>query len=56
MKNGNTPGSDGLNVEFYKIFWQEIKDIIFESFIYAHDIGELSIDKKQGVIKLHSTF
>ncbi len=52
MKNGKTPGTDGLSVEFYKIFWQSIKDLVFESFLYAYDIGELSIDQKRGILKL----
>ncbi len=52
MKNGKKTGSDGLSVEFYKMFWQHIKDLVFESFIYSYDIGELSIDQKRGIIKL----
>ena len=52
MKNGKTPGTDGLTVEFYKMFWNDIKDLVFESFGFAYDIGELSIDQKRGIIKL----
>ena len=52
MKNGKTPGTDGLTVEFYKMFWKDIKDLVFESFGFAYDIGELSIDQKRGIIKL----
>ena len=52
MKNGKTPGSDGLSVEFYKLFWNSIKDLVFESFLYSYDLGELSIDQKRGIIKL----
>ena len=52
MKNGKTPGSDGLSVDFYKIFWNPIKELVFESFIYAYDLKKLSIDQKRGIIKL----
>ena len=52
MKNGKTPGSDGLSAEFYKIFWSSIKDLVFDSFIHAYNLGELSIDQKRGIIKL----
>ena len=52
MKNGKTPGNDGLTVEFYKMFWSSIKDLVYESFLFAYDIGELSIDQKRGIIKL----
>ena len=52
MKNGKTPGSDGLSVEFYKIFWHSIKDLVHDSLIYAYENGSLSIDQKRGLIKL----
>ena len=52
MKNGKTPGSDGFSVEFYKMFWTSIKELVLESFYFAYDLGELSIDQKRGVIKL----
>ena len=52
MKNGKTPGSDGLSVEFYKMFWSTIKDLVFESINYAMHSGHLSIDQKRGIIKL----
>jgi len=52
MKNGKTPGTDGLSVEFYKVFWKSIKDLVFESFIYGYNLGNLSIDQRRGLIKL----
>ena len=52
MKNRKTPGTDGFTVEFYKMFWTSIKDLVLESFYFAFDIGELSIDQKRGIIKL----
>ena len=27
MKNGKSPGSDGITTEFYKIFWPDIKTL-----------------------------
>ena len=29
MKPGKTSGSDGLPIEFYKAFWNEISDCLF---------------------------
>ena len=52
MKNGKTPGSDGISVEFYKIFWPTIKGLVFDSIIYSLDHGQLSIDQKRCVLKL----
>ena len=33
MKNGSSPGIDGLSIEFYKVFWDKIKKI-FQTIIY----------------------
>ena len=52
MKNGKTPGSDGLTVEFYKIFWQDLKDAILNSFNQLFQINSLSEIQKQGLITL----
>ena len=42
MNNGKTPGSDGLTVEFYKIFWQDLKDAMLSSFSHSFQINSLS--------------
>ena len=52
LKNGKSPGSDGLTVEFYKFFWKDIKDLVLNSLNYAYHSGELSIEQKRGVITL----
>ena len=52
MKNEKSPGIDGFPVEFYKIFWNEIKDMLSESYQYSIDTGSLSISQKQGIITL----
>jgi len=52
MANNKSPGSDGFSVEFYKCFWEEIKDMVLESFQYAFNTGKLSIDQRRGVISL----
>ncbi len=31
MKNGKTPGSDGLTTDFYKFFWGKLKNLVYES-------------------------
>ena len=52
LKNNKSPGSDGLVAEFYKFFWNNIKDTLLECIKYALEKGELSIEQKRGVITL----
>ena len=52
LKNNKSPGIDGLPAEFYKIFWKDIKYILFESFNFSIYSGKLSISQRQGVISL----
>lgn len=52
MKNNKSPGSDGLPVEFYKTFWNDIKSILIESLNYAYEVGELSPTQKRGILTL----
>ena len=52
MKNQKSPGSDGLTVEFYKIFWNDIKHFYIRSINYSYKNGSLTELQKQGVITL----
>ncbi len=52
MKNNKSPGSDGLTVEFYKIFWNDIKRYYVNSINYAFENGTLSELQNQGVLTL----
>ena len=52
MENFKSPGTDGLPIEFYKIMWHEVSDLLIESFNYSYQKGELSISPKQGIITL----
>ena len=52
MKNNKTPGVDGIPIEFYKIFWHDIKDISYDSYCYSIESSSLSISQKQGIIAL----
>ena len=50
MKNNKSPGSDGLTVEFYKMFWNTIKQYYVNSINYYYQNGHLK--ELQGIIKL----
>ena len=52
LKNGKSPGSDGLTAEFYKFFWINIKSLLLDSFKYSIYYGELSIEQRRGIISL----
>ena len=52
MNNGSSPGLDGIPVEFYKIFWEYIKEPLLKSFQYSFETGILSVSQRKGVISL----
>ena len=52
MKNGKSPGNDGFPVEFYKVFWPDIKDYLLNSLNSAFQTGILSISQRQGILSL----
>ena len=52
MAKNKSPGYDGLPIEFYLTFWEEIKDLIIASFNESFKKGELSEMQKQIVISL----
>lgn len=52
LKNGKSPGTDGLTAEFYKFFWIDIKTYLIQSMQYSLKNGELSIDQRRGIIIL----
>ena len=52
MKNNKRPGSDGLTVEFYKMFWNTIKQYNVNSTNNSYENGHLTELQKQGIITL----
>ena len=52
MKNNKSPGSDGLTSEFYKFFWENIKDLLVNSSSYSFGCGILSKEQIKGIIRL----
>ena len=52
MSVGKSPGNDGLTVEFFKCFWDDIKTVFFSSVCYSRTVGELSSSQRQAIIKL----
>lgn len=52
MKNGKSPGCDGLPVELYKKFWGILGEHLLASFVYSLEMGSLSPDQRRAVIAL----
>ena len=52
LKNGKTPGLDGLPVDFYKFFWKNIKHLIVDSIAYSFEKGTLTNNQKNGILTL----
>ncbi len=52
MSNNKTPGCDGIPVEFYKLFWNDIKPYLINSFNFSLVSGNMSVDQRRGVITL----
>ena len=52
MKNEKSPGIDGITIEVYKHFWNDIKDLLYKSFKECIEKGSLSSSMKTALITL----
>ena len=52
MSLNKSPGSDGLTVEFYRVFWEDIKLLVIDSFSEAFSKKELAETHNYSIIKL----
>ena len=52
LPNNKTPGTDGLPIEFYKFFGNDILDILSKSFENSFELGHLSNSQRKGVFCL----
>jgi hypothetical protein len=52
MKLNKAPGLDGLSVEFYRKFWNNLKILITTVFNFNYERGQLSNSQKIGTISL----
>ena len=50
MCHGKTPGSDGLPMEFYRVFWQSLSADLVRVLIAAFEAGQLSTSQRRGLI------
>ena len=52
MKINKSPGSDGLTVEFYRLFWEDVQNLVINSLNEGFDLQKLSDSQKHGIITL----
>ena len=52
MKNNKSPGSDGLPIEFYVTFWNDLKDIVVDVLNVSYGKGQMSISQRRAIITL----
>ena len=52
MASEKTPGSDGLPCEFYKVFWNDLAEILLNALNFSFETGQLSISQRRGIVKL----
>ncbi len=52
LKNGSSPGIDGIPGEVYKFFWLDIKDLLLNCYIFSLREGVLCTSQRQGLICL----
>ena len=52
MNNNKTPGMDGIPVDFYKIFWSDIKQTFQEMMLESYQRHQLHETAREGVLNL----
>ena len=52
IRLNRSPGYDGTRVEFYRQFWESLKDFIVPVFNYNYDRKELTQSQKLGMLTL----
>ena len=54
MKQNKTLGFDGFPVEFFIVFWQDVSDMLIDSYNFSLKNGLLPLSQRNGIITLLS--
>ena len=52
MKNNKIPGEDGIPVDFYKVFWKELKEVFYDMVIESFESNQLHPSARKGILNL----
>ena len=52
MEPGKSPGTDGLPVEFYEVFWKDVSPFLIRCLNKSHQKGKLALTQRRGIISL----
>ena len=52
MNNNKTPGMDGIPVDFYKVFWTQLKTPFYEMVIHTYSEKILHTTAREGILNL----
>ena len=52
MENNKTPGEDGIPVDFYKVFWNQIKQAFFDMALQSYEENQLHASARKGILNL----
>ncbi len=52
LKNGKSPGCDGLTTEFYKKYWHEISDLFMNMVNETYEKGEMPYTLRKAILAL----
>ena len=50
FEKGKIPGNDGMPSEFHKTFWSSVGELMFNTFNFSFDSGEMSSSQKEAII------
>ena len=52
LKDNKSPGIDGIPNEFYKTFWNEMKNIFYSCLLYTFETGKMSFTQRLSILSL----
>ena len=52
MKNDKTPGYDGIPIDFYKVFWNQLGTCFYNMMLDCFEEQKLTTTARQGILNL----